>query len=329
MDLENLGSGPDINAVDVDTLDFGNAPESPKVDAPEPTQEELEAEVSKANGKDAKTPEEEVEPGEKTEPARDDKGRFTEARIPKSRFDEQVGKERAAREAAERRAAELEEQLNAQTERQRAEKDRTEVVTALDTQVTELEAKYQDLLLDGNTAEAAKVMREIRMTERQIAKMEAKEESAAVVNQALEKQRFETAVARLEADYPLLNPESESYDNDLVQMVILIQQDMVRSGTSPSNAIAIAAKRVMERMVPKPQESDPKGLSAAKTNDRQQKAVEAALSTQKSQPASMKEVGYDSDTRGEKGLPDVSHMSADEFAALPKATQDRLMGNLV
>jgi hypothetical protein len=37
----------------------------------------------------------------------------------------------------------------------------------------------------------------------------------------------------------------------------------------------------------------------------------------------------DSDKLGEKGLPDVTKLSVEEFDALPESTKARLMGNLV
>lgn len=331
MSYEDLGPAPDITTIDDTAMDFGNDPAAAAAPVePPPTDEELEAEVAAANAKaDEKVAEQ--KPAPEGQP-RDDKGRFAEkeARIPKSRFDEAVGKEREAREAAERRAAELEARLQQQEAAKGQAQARSEQLAAIDAQVAQMEEKYQELLLDGNTKEAAALMREIRMAERQVAKMEAQEESAAVVSQELERQRFGVAVARLEADYPVLNPQSEAYDNDLVQMVLLVHNDMVRQGVPPSEALVAATNRVMARVQPaQPVQKQEAGLGAAKPDARQQQAVTKALEAQRQQPASMKEVGFDSDTRGEKGLPDVTKMSADDFDALPQATKDRLMGNLV
>ena len=330
MSYEDLGPAPDITTIDDAAMDFGNDPAAAAAPVePPPTDKELEAEVAAANAKaDEKVAAPESSP--EGQP-RDDKGRFAEkeARIPKSRFDEAVGKEREAREAAERRAAELEARLQKQEAAKGQAQARSEQLAAIDAQVAQMEEKYQELLLDGNTKEAAALMREIRMAERQVAKMEAQEESAAVVSQELERQRFGVAVARLEADYPVLNPQSDAYDNDLVQMVLLVHNDMVRQGVAPSEALVTATSRVMARVQPQAAPKQEPGLGAAKPDARQQQAVTKALEAQRQQPASMKEVGFDSDTRGEKGLPDVTKMSADEFDALPQATKDRLMGNLV
>lgn len=323
MDLDHMGSGPDIDNIDVNALDLGNELVKPEPPKGEPPQEELEQEVREANGEN-EPPQE--EPSLEEQP-RDDKGRFAEkeARIPKSRFDEAVGKEREAREAAERRAQELERQLAERA----AKATETEQVAELEKGIEALEVQYQELLLDGNTAEAAKIMRQIRVAERQIATAEAESKALSRTQQVLEQERFSVAVARLEADYPELNPQSEVYDQDLVDLVLTKQGALVRAqGMSPSEAIVKAADDVAKRfLVRKPAEPEKKGL--APQADRTKQAVDKALTAQKSQPPSLKEAGMDSDKLGEKELPDVTKMTADEFDALPEATKARLMGNLI
>ena len=203
---------------------------------------------------------------------------------------------------------------------------RTEEIEA---QIEGLEEKYQELLLDGDTKEAGKIMRQIRHMERQIATAEAEARATQTTAQALEGERMELAIARLEADHPEFNTASENYDPDLVALVLAKQKAYVSNGDSPSRAMLKAGEEVAKRFLMKTEAEDTKGLAKGAQNDRQKQAVAKALDAQKAQPASMKDVGMDSDTRGEKGLPDVTSMTADEFAALPQATQDRLMGNLV
>jgi len=71
-------------------------------------------------------------------------------------------------------------------------------------------------------------------------------------------------------------------------------------------------------------------LSAAKGSDRAKQQVAKNLDTTKRQPASMKEVGEDSDTRGQRAAdPDVADMSFEEFSALPDATKARLRGDSI
>lgn len=327
--IENLGPGPDIDNLDTSTMDFGDATEVVEKTVEAPSQKELEKEVNEANGKadgSAETAESEGDDPERDDPERDEKGRFTgKGVIPVERHKATLDKEREAREAAERRAAELELRLQ-QTAQQQEKVLRTEEI---ETQIEGLEEKYQELLLDGNTKEAGQIMRQIRHMERQIATAEAEARATQTTAQALESERMELAIARLEADHPEFNTASESYDPDLVALVLAKQKAYITNGDSPSKAMVKAGEEVAKRFLSKAEADDAKGLAKATQNDRQKQAVAKALDTQKAQPASMKEVGMDSDTRGEKGLPDVASMTADEFAALPQATQDRLMGNLV
>lgn len=344
MSYGELGPGPDIDNIDVSKLDLGNdlvaAKEEPKQ---EPTQDQLEKELREANPKGDNKPDEVAKPDPAAEPEskkedgqgeelpRDEKGRFTEkeARIPKSRFDEAVGKEREAREAAERRAQEAERRLAEATKKG----DEAQELQRIEGEVEALEVKYQELLLDGNTAEAANVMKQIRLAERQIATAEAEARAKATTAQVIEVDRLQAVVARLESDYPEFNPDSENYDEDLVSLVLAKQRSLIQDGMSPSQALTKAGKDVATRFLATQKEAakaeEAKGLAAAaKQGDRQKEAVAKAIEVQKTQPASTKEVGIDSDKLGAKELPDITKLTADEFDALPEATKARLMGNL-
>lgn len=346
MDLENLGSAPDIDNIDISTLDKGNdLPSTDPAPVVEPetkidTAKEALAEIDKAaEPKKAEEAPKDEPKGEEEKPVeeapRDDKGRF-EARIPKSRFDEAVGKERDAREAAEARAAELERRLQ-QAQAQAAQSgERAEQIKQIDSKLDELEKQHAELLLDGKVDDAAKVQREMRQLNRTAARLEATDESTATTSAQLESERLDASIARIEADYPTLNPKSENYDPEVVQMILLVQGSMVQNGIPASFAMEQAAERVMARLsAPAPKEEAKKDetLEAAKNKkdaeDRKEKAVEKAMSAQKSQPSSLKDAGLDSDKAGEHGLPDVSQMSAEEYDALPAATKARLRGDMV
>lgn len=320
MSYEDLGPAPDIDNIDIATLDKGDSLPEPQAPAPA-AEPEPKAEV---------TPEAKEEAGE-TQP-RNDKGQFQpkEAAIPKARFDEAVAKEREAREQAERRAADLERQLAQRAQTQSAQAQRSGQIDELETRLSDLEKQHAELLLDGDVEKASSIMKEIRHSERQIARLEAQAESSQVVNMTLEQERLDLAVAKLEAEHPVLNPKSEAYDNDLVQMILLVQREMVNNGQPPSHALYSATERVMGRLarVAEP-EVKKEGLSQAEVEDRKVKQIEKALDTQKRQPPSMKDAGLDSDKLGEKGLPNVTAMSAEEYAALPEATRARLRGDLI
>lgn len=320
MNLEDeiVAPGPDISNLDLSKADRGdNIPEAAKpVEAEEP-------EVEKAEGEDVGG---EVEP--QAEPARDEKGRFKGdgAKIPKARFDEAVGKEREAREAAERRAAELERQL---AERSKAVENNAKI-EELETQIASLEKKHAELLLDGDGEAAAQIMREIRHAERRIAKEEAVAETSTHIARTLEAERVEATVARLEADYDQFNPQSENYDQDLVELVLSKQKQLIeQQGLAPSKALEKAGRDVAARFLTQGEPvADPKGLAAGKVaTDRRAEQVVKNLDTQKRQTPSMKDAGMDSDAAGIKDKIDVSKLTAEEFAALPEATKAKLRGD--
>jgi bacterioferritin (cytochrome b1) len=261
--------------------------------------------------------------------ARDDKGRFAQKGIPKERFDEAVGKERQARAAAEQRVALLEAQLA-----ERAAQVTSAQIEETEQHISELEAQYAALLLDNEGVKAAEVMKQIRLAERAIATAEAERTSRTTTAQILENERLDLAIALLEADNPVLNPESEQFNEGLTNFILSEQRRLItQQGLKPSTALTAAAKSILEQFGPKaaPEPAvEPQGLAKATTPDRKAQAVAKALSVQKAQPAALRDVGLDSDKAGQKGsLPNVSRMTDEEFASLPAATRSRLRGDML
>lgn len=324
LDMDNISAAPDIDNIDVSTLDKGDTLEALEEalrddPAPEPEAKEEPPEPEEGAGDE--------EAAEEDQP-RNEKGQFEkkEPRIPKSRFDEQVGKERDAREAAERRAAELERQL---LERQQQEKQSADVEAA-EAKIGEMEKEYNKLLLDGEADKASELMSKIRKAERQIATLEAEQRTAQRTTQILESERVELAIAQAESEYPQLNPESEQFDEQIVNFVLAEQQRLIKTqGLAPSKALGRAAESVMKRFAPQEQAAPQKGLAKAAAEDRKAEQVKKNLAASKAQPASMKDSGMDSDKAGATGLPDPTKMTTEEWAALPEATKARLRGDVL
>lgn len=327
MSIEDLGPGPDIDAVDTATMDRGDSLEALNEVLAEPTPEdtaEVEQVAEELTGEKEETPEEAPEEDQ----PRNDKGQFDkkEAKIPKSRFDEAVGKERDAREAAERRAAALEKQIA----EQQAQQQRGTDVEAMEAKVSEMEKYYNQLLLDGEVDKATEIMSQIRRAERQLATAEVEARTTKHTAQVLESERMEAAIARLEADHAVLNPESELFDESLVNFVLSEQRRLIQSeGLSPSKAIALAATNVVAKYGPKAESApETKGLSKA-AEERKSAAVKKNLDAQGRQPSNLKDSGMDSDKLGAAALPDVTRMSQDEFNALPESTKAKLRGDFL
>lgn len=360
MDMENLGPAPDLDAVNFDTLDRGDtlpgaetppaepeakAPETPEAEVPAPEAKEgetPETEAKEAEAKEGETQEPEAKEGEQP---RDASGKFAKKSdnpsIPKARFDEAVNKEREARIAAEQRAAEAERRYAEAQRNQQREAEVATTITDLDAKAAELLSQHSKLLLDGDHEKASEVMLEVRKLDRQIARLEAETTSAQTTSTTLDNQRLGVVITGLERDHEVLNPKSEKYDDDLVQTILLWQEKGVNSGLPPSVAMENAAAKVLERFyktnAPEAEATDAQkeGLSEVskeaeqRKDDRQRQAVKKGLETQEAQPPAANTLGVDSDKLGEKGLPDVSRMSADEFDALPETTKARLRGDMV
>lgn len=260
------------------------------------------------------------EPAKETEQPRGEDGRF----IPKAVFDNRLRGEREAREAAERRAAELEIQLGKVTH--------TEETSKLEEQISNLEALHAQQLLDGKKDEAAKTMRDIRMTERRIALQENDRMSIQQREQTKEEIRLDLAIDRLEGQYDMMNPQSENYNQEAVDDVLGWQRVyMSRDRLPPSQALMRAADKVMgmysKSAPPAEKKSDDTGLNAAHDTPRKESQLKKNLDADKAQPPSLSSVGHDSDKAGVKDTLDMSKLSAEEYDALPEATKAKLRGD--
>jgi hypothetical protein len=303
-----------------ETIDRGDALTDEHINAPEPD-DKVE---DKAAAAPEKTEEEQIEEGlAKEETSRDEKGKFAKKdHIPVDRHKAVLEKERDAREAAERRAAELEAQLRKEA--------KSVDVSKMEDAVEVLEKQHTKLLLDGEADKAAAVMKEIRKAERQIATIEADEKVAAATTQAVEQVRMDAVIARLEADNSFFNPDSDDFDQDLVDLVLAEQGRLMRSDRmTASAALSKAATKIISKLqTPVSDDGGAKGLAAAKSADRKAQQVAKNLDTAKKQPPSLKDTGLDSDKAGKNAESgDVRNMTSEEWAALPEATRAKLRGD--
>ena len=268
------------------------------------------------------------------DPARDAAGKFTKkdkgdegATIPKSRFDSAVQKERERAEIAERRLAEIE--LN------RAQVARGADISKLEQDVKELRAQERKALISGEDEKAATFSEQADRLNRQIALEQARDLSAADKERAREEIRMEMVIERIESDFPMLDENSNHFDQEVTDDVLDKQRGyMERERLSPSKALLKAVKYVLDRRVPVTEATgkDATGLSAAvkKTDDRKEAAVKKNLAAAAAQPGSTKAVGADSDKHGQNApVPAAADMTYEEFAALPESTKAKMRGDLV
>jgi hypothetical protein len=316
-DEGSTGGGATDYGNDFTPTDDAGAEPSPLREAAEPTAEEKalitgEAEIEGEEG------EGEGEEGE-------DKPKGKGGRIPLSRHEKILAKERERRQ-------ELEQQL-AQFQRGNEVAKVNTDITAAETKVIELEKKYHAALGDGDIDEAAKLMREIRVLDRDISDLKADMKSAAAESRAVERVRYSVALERVEEAYPELNQDHESYNPELTQDVVDLKATYEGRGLTPTAALQKAVKRLMgtegrdqrvaTEVTPRVNASE---VAAARKKD----AVGKVLDATKRQPPGSRNVGLNSDALG-GGLnaKDVMRMGHDDFVKLSDDALSKMRGDEV
>jgi hypothetical protein len=312
----------------VDRGDDFKPTEEVEVDVPAPkaaekkdeSKDESKDEAKKDEVKDeAKKDEVKDEAKKDDEPARDpDTGKF----IPKARFDDAVKKLRARNEA-------LAEQLREQAEKNKP----AEGVTVLEAKLDAKSEEYGQLLADGKLVEAKAVMRDINALNREIARIEivpVTQQQSAALTMA---EQVTQLVDLYKSEYPVFDETSkEHFDQEIVTWVAQRQGLFEAAGMTAARALQEAADDAIARFALK-------GLSGAasapkkpgkteKEADRTAKGVEKALDVAKKQPATLSDVGTDSDKAGLTKIK-VSELSYDDFDKLPESTRKRLRGDLL
>ena len=328
-DFESTDEDPAVMKAAADKAEAEKAAKQAK-DEGEEKEAKAKAEAeAKAKKPDAKDDEDE---DKKVDKRKDD-------RIPASRHKEILEKERA-------RADELEKKL-ARYEGGQKVADINEDIKKVEDQVSKLDEEYSSLITDGKHKEAAEKMAQIRRLEREIAEERTNLKAAAATAQAVEKIRYDTTVDRLEAAYPILNPDHEDHDADKAQDVVdLAASYRLRRGMTPAEAIQKAAKTLLgaenkrqESAVETKARVDKEeaeklaakaGKDAAKEAEDKRKRDQVAknIEADKKQPPSTAKIGADTDKAG-GGIDakSVMKMSHDEFVKLDEDTLAKMRGD--
>jgi hypothetical protein len=315
-DEGSTGGGATDYGNDFTPTDDAGAEPSPLREAAEPTAEEK----ALITGEDGGEGEGEGE-GEEGE----DKPKGKGGRIPLSRHEKILAKERERRQ-------ELEQQLTQFQRGNEVAKVNTDI-TAAESKVIELEKKYHAALGDGDIDEAQKLMREIRVLDRDISDLKADMKSAAAESRAVERVRYSVALERVEEAYPELNQDHEDYNPELTQDVVDLKATYEGRGLTPTAALQKAVKRLMgtegrdqrvaTEVTPRVNASE---VAAARKKD----AVGKVLDATKRQPPGSRNVGLNSDALG-GGLnaKDVMRMGHDDFVKLSDDALSKMRGDEV
>lgn len=285
------GADQDAGDADADAdADAGNEPAEPA--APEPKSEDVE-------GKDKKGP-----------------------RVPKERLDQALRQRRAA----ETRVQELEQRL-AQLEQAQAEASRPKPLSTEEIQSKMAEAN--EALIGGDTARAAELQAQVMAALAPAAPVApaAPAGDRDVVAELEQRLEFKNTLKEISERFPELDENGEDFDEELSAEAVDLQRAYMTRGYTLAEATKKAAEAVAklhdlaDRRAPK-EPTKPAAVAAAE-------AVQAARRQEKIEKATKappKIGGNGADSTVEF---DIYSATGEEFAALPKAVQDRLLGNTV
>ena len=309
----------DLNFMDEEVVEETVAEvEEPEVETEE-TKAEEEAEVEAAQVEETEAqaeeePEAEVEEetvAEVEEPVAEPKKHM----VPKERLDAVLAKQKALQKQLE--------ELQAQN---------TPVQNApepydYDTK----EAEYQEFILDGETAKATALRKEMRAAEKAEIQFEMEQKMGQTVEHSQQATVLQQAAAELESTFPVFDQHSETFNADATQEVVDLRDAFITQGYQPVDALSKAANFVIkdhgfadaapESALAAPAVTKPVDEVAKKRANNQKK-----LKAAQSQPPEIP--GESSSSHGEVAQ-DMSTLTEEEFNALPAATLKRMRGDIV
>lgn len=251
-----------------------------------------------------------------------------DSRIPLARHLEILAKERE-------RSAALERQLQGTRQGEALAATNEQIATAESSLLT-MEADYTQMVVDGKSEKAAAKMTEIRRLERSINEARSTHAIQVAEGRAYERVRYDTTVERLEAAYPQLNQDHDSFDADLMAEVVELRDGYVATGKySRAEAIQKAAKTLAgtatTRQIAAVEtdvrvDKDAVAKSAAAERAATQRAKNGKVAA--TQPPLNTAVGIDHDKLGGKVTgAAVMKMPQEAFAKLDEATLSSLRGD--
>lgn len=265
--------------------------------------------------------EEGTEEAKKTGTPKSGKGKF----IPLDRHEKLLKKERARRE-------ELEAQLS-QSRAGQQMAQANEDLSRVEDELVAMEARYNDLLAEGDTQAAAQLMTQIRRKNAELNSITAAQRDAEVMARAVEKVRFDEALDRIEEAYPELDPNSDEYDEDTYQDVYDLMMAGRQRGLSATKALQRAAARVMgaettaqKRATTATPRVDENDVASRRRGEAVRRNLDAARRT----PPATHRISANNDAAGGAlTAKAVMNMSEDDFEKLSDKDLARLRGDVL
>lgn len=237
----------------------------------------------------------------------------SEPMVPKSRLDQVLARARKA-----------EEQLRAQA-KQEAEANPADDGEAYDFDAKERE--YQELVLEGEADKAVALRKEIRAEERKLFTQDATKQTSQTNTQARIQEKLLEVAAEIEAEYPVFDPNSPTYNEALTDEVMDLRDGFINSGKHTaigalSKAVEVVAKMNNLKSVSEEAESAKEQIKGGKKPGK--KTVAEKVKAANQQPSQMP--GKRGENRDAKI--DIASMTEEQFDALPESTLRELRGDV-
>lgn len=162
------------------------------------------------------------------------KGKF----IPIDRHNAVLKKERERREVAEAQLA--------QSQAGRRVAEHNEDLERIENDLVELEKQFNAKLSEGDTDGARELQTAIRHKNADLMAATLAQREQTVLAQAVERVRYEEAVDRIEAAFPVLDKDSEEFDEEVLTDVVALMNSYKASGLSATKALQRAVDRLLK-----------------------------------------------------------------------------------
>lgn len=162
------------------------------------------------------------------------KGKF----IPIDRHNAVLKKERERREVAEAQLA--------QSQAGRRVAEHNEDLERIENDLVELEKQFNAKLSEGDTDGARELQTAIRHKNADLMAATLAQREQTVLAQAVERVRYEETVDRIEAAFPVLDKDSEEFDEEVLTDVIALMNSYEASGLSATKALQRAVDRLLK-----------------------------------------------------------------------------------
>jgi len=243
-----------------------------------------------------------------------------EPMLPKARYDSVQARNRALQERIDRMEAEREGQLANARENAAAVPPAEEGDVSVQDELSALDDKINDALLDGDKDTASKLRKEQREMEQDIMRQEMSHSSQNVAEQAREQVRVDATVDFLEATYTQLDPNAKSYKQETIDEMETLRGAFLATGQYTSSQALLKAAKYMFPDMEAP-ESAPVAKSKAG-------AVKKAVAAANKQPPDISGTGDDASSGGIQEEINVSKLTMTDMESLPEATLKRLRGDV-